>query len=444
MKKLIRALCLVLMLTLLCGSASAVSLKKGSKGAEVVYLLYRLGKLGYEGLEPQKYTYDSATVEAVRKFQQSRGLKVTGKVNNETWEELFREPYELGRSTGGLGSRSYYVRAGLVPPFTEVVVEDNPNGHDYKAVMTAENFSCTVQLGTDGGKSVDQFVDAVQENLRKTFDEKFAAELGGKNYRISGDKKLKINGKPARICTVTWSFVNPDKANRYSFFGSMELDRVDGTQMVATAEMHYNIPPSASSLTKVLGADTIKQILSSFYCSRDRLADYQSGEAKRKKASGLKSKIKLPAFQPVDDAEQSTLDIVYEIRDHVDPAADGSSGEMDGNTLVSLYYGTKIMQHYVYLVEAGNKPGDALFESVMSLGNGIFDSSLSAAFPEVREKLHAALSAAKLALKKENAPYLKWLGLDTPRWTEAELDTMTERLVGSLDTIIERRKQQNR
>ena len=54
MKKWIRVLCLVLLLTLLCGSASAVSLKKGSKGQDVVFLLYRLQKLGYEGLEPTK------------------------------------------------------------------------------------------------------------------------------------------------------------------------------------------------------------------------------------------------------------------------------------------------------------------------------------------------------------------------------------------------------
>ena len=240
MKKWIRVLCLVLLLTLLCGSASAVSLKKGSQGQDVVFLLYRLQKLGYEGLEPTKYSYDNATVEAVKKFHQSRGLKVTGKVNDETWEEIFIEPYRLGTGTGDASSRNYYVRAGLVPPFTEVEVVDNQYGPDYRADLKADGYLCTVMIRTD--KTLDQSVESIQDELRKAFDDTFVPQYDGKNYKVSGNKTYKINGKQARICTVTWNFANTGKSTRYSYIGAVELDKVDGVQVIATVQMHYNIP----------------------------------------------------------------------------------------------------------------------------------------------------------------------------------------------------------
>ena len=222
--------------------------------------------------------------------------------------------------------------------------------------------------------------------------------------------------------------------NHYSFIGVVELDQMDGRQMFAVSSLVYNIPPAAKSLTKYLGINCVTEALSNVRCSRDRLAEYQAGAAKRKKASKLK--IKLPDFQPVEEGEQGTLDMLYEIRNYVDPAADGSSGKIDESTCVSLYYGTKIMQRYVYLVEAGNKASDAFFESSMSLANAVFDSSLKADMPAAREKLAAALSAAKLALTKDAAPYLVLLGLDSPRWTAEDLSEMSDQLLGVLDRMI--------
>ena len=50
------------------------------------------------------------------------------------------------------------------------------------------------------------------------------------------------------------------------------------------------------------------------------------------------------------------------------------------------------------------------------------------------------MTAARLALTDQAAPYLVLLGLDTPRWTAEDLDNMSSRLIGAMDRVIERRK----
>lgn len=190
----------------------------------------------------------------------------------------------------------------------------------------------------------------------------------------------------------------------------------------------------------MLGIDAIQEILAGIRCDQDRLNDYQAGAARRKKLSKLK--IKLPTFQPVEEKEQGTLDMIYEIWHYVDPAADGSSGPIDGSTCVSMYYGVKIMERYMYLVDAGNQRSDARTEAVMSLANSAFYDDFRAARPEIREKLAAAMSAAKLALSKDSKAYLTLLGLETPRWTAEELEEMTQSLVGAMDRMINQGEEQ--
>ena len=441
MRKIKTVLCFVLCLTLLSGSASAVSMKKGSSGALQYFLEQRLAQLGYD-IGDADGAYDAKTADAVKKFQQDHGLKASGTVNDATWEAMFSDPYRLGISTGGIGSRTYYLRGRLAPPFTAVKVKNNPNGADYQAVMNAAGIECLVTLAVED--SLDAYVKKAQESDRKAFDDGFVAEYGGKSFKVSSVQKTALNGKQARIWSTTWEFTNGEKLVHYAVHGIVELDEAEGKQLFATAVMHYNLPPTKSQkeIAKLLSTDAVTAVLDSLRCGRDRLTDYEAGAAKRKKASKLK--LKLPVFQPVEEDDQGILEMLYEIWQNVNPAADGASGELDANTCVSLYYGVKIMQRYVYLTEHGYKPSDALTESVLDLGNGVFDNKLSAAFPEVRGQLSAAMTAARLALTDQAAPYLVLLGLDAPRWTEEDLDNMSSRLIGAMDRVIERRKQQGK
>ena len=385
----------------------------------------------YDLAEPDG-VYDAKTQQAVKSFQESHKIKATGSVNDATWKAIFDEPFYLWYSLG-LSARSLRYQCRLVPPFTSAEVVDNKNGYDHTAKLTVDAFTCYVQLVS--AESMEALVKEEKDYARKSYDETFVPQYGGKNFKVSGEKKYKINGKPAQIWNTTWTFTNEEKLDHYIFYGTVELDKVDGVQMYAVVYMNYNIPASAKAITKLVGTNAVKDVLNGIRCGRDRLAEYEAGAAKRKKASKIKGKFTLPEFQPVDDY-QSTLDIIYEIREYVDPSADGSAEKIDGKTCVSLYYGYKIMQYYKNMVDAGNKASDAMMESVMSLANGVFDKGLREDFPALREQVSASLKAAQLALTKDAAPYLVLLGLDSPRWTAEELNEMQDRLISSMDAVI--------
>lgn len=73
------------------------SFAKGDRGNEVVDIQVKLSTLGYNlGLDGVDGSFGELTEEAVKKFQQSRGLKITGLVDEETWRALVEATYKLG------------------------------------------------------------------------------------------------------------------------------------------------------------------------------------------------------------------------------------------------------------------------------------------------------------------------------------------------------------
>ena len=427
MKKWKVLLCIAFTMVFLCSSASAVSLKKGSKTVDAVLLNDRLVHLGYSGIEDVT-VYSDKTVEAVKDFQEKNGLKVTGSVNDDTWKIIFDEPYRLYYKPN-LNGRMYSFRGSLAAPMTSVKVEDD------SAIMEAEGFMCAV--GIDTAESLDSLVKKLKNDVKTAYEDIFVKQYEGKGYQLSGDQKTKFNGRPGWVWSQTWNLVNGDKLKHYTFFGVAELDEVEGAQLFAVASIGYNVPPQAgSNISKSLGMNVIKETLTELRCRRDILKDYQEGAAKRKKASKLK--LTLPEFQPVEENRQSMLDMLYEIRQYVNPSADGSGGEIDGDTCVSLYYGAKIMQYYTAMKEAGNTPDNILMEMSMSLLNGVFDNDLKGSLElHTMPRYKACLDAAKLALTEEAAPYLVLLGIDTPRWTAEELDAVYQKTIRTLTTIVE-------
>lgn len=80
-------------------------IKKGSSGNKVADIQTRLSRLGYSsGSEGADGVFGELTEQAVKNFQQDRGLFVDGKVSEVTWKELTEATYTLGE-------RSLYLRA---------------------------------------------------------------------------------------------------------------------------------------------------------------------------------------------------------------------------------------------------------------------------------------------------------------------------------------------
>lgn len=65
-------------------------LAKGSTGAEVGNLQFRLHTLGYLNVEPTAY-YGTLTRKAVQRFQKESGLPVTGVADLATWKKIKRK-----------------------------------------------------------------------------------------------------------------------------------------------------------------------------------------------------------------------------------------------------------------------------------------------------------------------------------------------------------------
>lgn len=87
--------CLVLSgLVLVAAPAEArgLNLHRGSHGAKVRVLETRLARLSMLPTSAVDGRYRVATVRAVRKFQWRLGLRVTGRVNQRTWNVIRREP----------------------------------------------------------------------------------------------------------------------------------------------------------------------------------------------------------------------------------------------------------------------------------------------------------------------------------------------------------------
>lgn len=71
--------------------------KKGFTGAKVVELQRRLKSLGYElGRGEIDGLMGPSTTDAVKKFQQDRGIDATGVADAQTWQELLDAGYKIG------------------------------------------------------------------------------------------------------------------------------------------------------------------------------------------------------------------------------------------------------------------------------------------------------------------------------------------------------------
>ena len=441
MKKIRILVCLLLVLCFGCASASAISLKKGSAGLEPYYLALRLNHLGYDAGAQPDGKYGNELAEAVKSFQKANGLKATGTVNNETWNAVFRESYTLSQfvKTAQFSNRTYRISGLLVPPFTEAKRVENPNGPEYHAQLLADGVDCNIYLEVRN-ESADEYDKLLKSQVKESFAAQIEKQYAGKKYKVSEEKKFKLNGKDARSFKVTWEHTADGmQLTHIACFGFVELDEVYGQKLKATAVLACNVPANTvKAFSSCFNSNTIKEILSGIRCGKDRLADYQAGAAKRQKAAKLKKKIKLPDFQPVEETEQDLLEMIYDMTGCMNPLADGASGEFDPQTCVSMYYGTKIMQRYLRAVDAGNKPSDARSLMILSVGNGVFDDKFKENIVEIRDTVRTALAAARLALKPEAKPYLVLLGVDEPRWTREDLDAVYEALVSTLDRMAER------
>ena len=442
MKKWKMGMCWMLVALMICGNAlAAVNLKKGSKSWDVLFAEERLNQLGFNPGSADG-VFDADTTDAVKAFQKDRGLKETGTIKEETWNALFDETYRLVYPMG-MGNRDYSIHAKMPSRFAKMEITGSSSSLDKnEAVFSDQSGSIMLDVILFVGKeSMDEVVQNGQKSQRDIFDQTFATSYNGKNYKQGKVKDSKINGKKVKSWLTTWTFTNGVQLTRNYYYAAMELDPVGTGQAYAIVMMSYNFDKSMKAVDKSLGTKTLQEALENIRCDRDRLYTYQAGAAKRMKASKLK-KFTIPEFQPVDETEQGALDIIYEIWHHVNPEADGTQGGITGETCVSMYYGAKIMERYMYLANNGYGRDNARMECVMSLANSAFYDDFREARPEIRDKLAAAMSAAKLVLNKENKAYLTALGLAEPTWTAEDLETLTQSLVGAMDRMLDRSEQQ--
>ena len=66
------------------------TLSQGDIGGQVPQAQDRLVELGFDGFRMDG-RFGTMMSKAVRRFQDSRGLKITGEVNGPTWEALFSQ-----------------------------------------------------------------------------------------------------------------------------------------------------------------------------------------------------------------------------------------------------------------------------------------------------------------------------------------------------------------
>jgi N-acetylmuramoyl-L-alanine amidase len=77
-------------------SEPTVVLRPGSRGEAVRDLQVRLGGLGHEIPPVEAGVYGTATEQAVRTFQDARGLRVDGVCGRQTWASVVESGYRLG------------------------------------------------------------------------------------------------------------------------------------------------------------------------------------------------------------------------------------------------------------------------------------------------------------------------------------------------------------
>src|SRR6266545_2786243 len=83
------------------------ALRRGSAGEPVRDVQRRLAAVGYSTAGDDPGVFGAATQEAVRKFQEQRGLRSDGDVGPETWAALVETGFVLG-------DRHLYLRAPML------------------------------------------------------------------------------------------------------------------------------------------------------------------------------------------------------------------------------------------------------------------------------------------------------------------------------------------
>ncbi|MBM3705181.1 MAG: hypothetical protein FJW66_01510 [Actinobacteria bacterium] len=159
--------------------------RKGLQGGRIVDVQRRLRLLGYElGTSEIDGIMGPRTKDAVRKFQQDRGLVSTGAVDGETWQELVDAGYKIG-------DRLLYLKD---PPFrgddvkllqswlkTLGFYKSNENGiFCSKTRKALVGFQKDMKIHADGilgGETLQNL-----KNLKRIFDSHSSS-----NYPIAGD-----------------------------------------------------------------------------------------------------------------------------------------------------------------------------------------------------------------------------------------------------------------
>ena len=90
-RKLCAALLVAVLLITFLPAATAASLERGDRNADVIALKERMYELGYFTSQKFSNEYNGTTAERVRQLQINNGLKETGKVDEALWELIFSE-----------------------------------------------------------------------------------------------------------------------------------------------------------------------------------------------------------------------------------------------------------------------------------------------------------------------------------------------------------------
>ena len=219
LKRLI-SIILVLALALACfPAAQAATLRKGDRGSEVKKLQNALKQLGYYSLKVDG-VYGKGTVNAVKAFQKSKGLKADGIAGPKTQEKLYKsgsdpEPTKKPKQPSSdrlkLGDSGDAVKQLQEKLWYLGYYTGSRSGNFNSATRTAVmNFQQAKGLSRDGiaGQKtltmVDKAWNAAKKNAGSLPDEAAALlnRIEAENRAVCGTLVLTKNGKTF----LTWSF----------------------------------------------------------------------------------------------------------------------------------------------------------------------------------------------------------------------------------------------
>jgi len=173
-------------------------MRKNSSGPEVTDLQRRLKLLGYDlGSTGVDGILGPKTADAVKEFQQDRGLRASGVVDQETWQELVDAGYKIG-------DRLLYLKH---PPF---------RGDDVRTLqywLKSLGFYRFKENGIFCTHTQDAVID-FQKNINLSAD------------GIVGDGTIKHLVRLKRI-------IEPKKTSNFPFNSKLELKKRQGTVNVA-------------------------------------------------------------------------------------------------------------------------------------------------------------------------------------------------------------------